>query len=90
MAEFLVSILATWRLTSLLVYEDGPEGVFYIARAVSDALNGPLRCFWCSSVWTAAFVAFMVGGRKGWLVRALALSGGAIVLDGVNTRLNSP
>ena len=90
MTKLLVGILAAWRLTSLLVYEDGPEGVFYITRAVSQVLNGPLFCFWCTSVWAAAFVAFLVGGRKGWLVRALALSGGAIVLDGVNTRLNSP
>lgn len=88
--NLLTSILATWRLTSLLVYEDGPEGVFYIARAVSDVLNGPLFCFWCCSVWTAAFVAFLSGGRRGWLVRLLALSAGAIVLDGVNTRVNSP
>jgi hypothetical protein len=91
--NLLISILATWRLTSLLVYEEGPAAIFAKTRAASKAVNGPLECFWCASVWTAAFVALLSGGRRGWLVRALALSAGAagaIMLDGVNTRINSP
>ena len=83
-------ILATWRLTALLTYEDGPAGIFHIARAVSGHLGGPLDCFWCASVWVAAFVAFLAGGRRGWLTRLLALSAGAIVIDTVMTKVNSP
>ena len=84
------TILATWRLTALLTYEDGPAGIFHIARAVSGRLGGPLDCFWCASVWAAAFVALMTGGRRGWFARLLALSAGAIVVDSAMTKINAP
>lgn len=90
MLPFLVQFLATWRLTSLLTYEDGPGGIFHIARAVSHRYGGPLDCFWCSSVWAGALVAALSGERRGWLTRLLALSAGACFLDATMTRLNSP
>ena len=82
-------ILATWRLTVLLVYEEGPSGIFHIARAISRRYNGPLDCFWCASVWAAGLIALLAGGRRGWLVRLLGLSAGAIVVDAAMTKANS-
>ena len=87
--QFLVTILATWRLTTLLVYEEGPSGIFHIARAVSARLGGPLDCFWCASVRAAGLIALLAGGRRGWLVRMLGLSAGAIAVDAAMTKVNS-
>ena len=87
--KFLSAILATWRLTALLTYEEGPSGIFHIARAASNRLGGPLDCFWCASIWCAGLIAFLAGGR-GWLTRALALSAGAIIVDAAMTKVNSP
>lgn len=85
MTLFLLASLACWRLTSLLVYEDGPGDVFKKFRAwvVLPRLRGLLDCFWCVSVWAAvplAVLAWWPEGRfmvLGWL----AVSAGAIVLD---------
>lgn len=54
--------LAGWRAASLLVYEDGPWGLFYRLReAVAPPGDEPmgfwallLSCIWCCSVWTTA------------------------------------
>lgn len=62
--------LATWRLTSLLVYEAGPYellarfrrtiGVYYDERSRAQGRNEFARaftCAWCLSVWIGAAVA---------------------------------
>lgn len=86
--NFAVEVLATWRLTALLTYEDGPEGVFYVLRAVSEKLGGPLHCFWCTSVWAAAIVIMFI--RKPSLVHWLALSAAAIFAEEIKARLVMP
>lgn len=59
-----IGILATWRLTALLHYEDGPKGIFEKLRQRVRAfeekdgkpvtfLGGLISCFWCLSVWVA-------------------------------------
>lgn len=85
MTLFLVASLACWRLTSLLVYEDGPGDAFkrFRAWAAVPRLRGLLDCFWCVSVWAAvplAALAWWPDGRLmtlGWL----AVSTAAIVMD---------
>jgi hypothetical protein len=85
--------LATWRLSSLLVSEDGPFDVFvHVRRAVGAERPGELTglatlftCVWCMSVWIGALLAVAVttGGdtvRYGLL--ALSASTIAITLDG--------
>ena len=77
----ILATLAVWRLTSLLVYEDGPFGVFDRLR---DALlfRRLLGCFWCTSVWTAAIIVAMV--RLTFVDRIilwLAASAGAILIE---------
>lgn len=74
----LSKILAVWRLTSLLVNEEGPGGTLVVLQELSRRYGGPLECFWCTSVWVAGLFALRGKDR---LVRWLALSAGAICLD---------
>lgn len=69
---FLLGV-ATWRLSSMLVYEDGPWLAFWRLRrwsgieydknreklSVPDGklLSGILNCVWCCSVWTGIGIA---------------------------------
>lgn len=85
---FIIQALAVYRLTALLVYEDGPSGVFHALRAASKRLNGPLHCFWCTSVWAAAVIVLIA--RKPSLTRGLALSAAAIFLEELKMRLVMP
>jgi hypothetical protein len=83
---FLLGTLCVWRLTHLLVAEDGPWGI--IARLRTQAAGGfwggLLDCFYCLSLWIALPLALLVGTSA--LERLLlwpALSGGAILLERV-------
>jgi hypothetical protein len=88
----MIEILATWRLASLLVDEDGPFEVFAKLRdfvgVQYDAYSQPrgtnevskaLTCIWCTSVWTALFIAII--RRKVSIVNVLAWSAGAIFIS---------
>jgi hypothetical protein len=97
MLNFLISALAVWRISSLLVKEDGPGDVFAKLRNISgvkyneysvsygtNVIAKILLCVWCCSVWVAFFVALLdkpVNIRT--LLRALALSSSAIIIDEV-------
>jgi hypothetical protein len=54
--RFVLSILATWRITHLLAKEDGPADLVVRLRArFGSASAGKLMdCFNCLSVWVAA------------------------------------
>lgn len=56
---FLVSALATYRLSLLVSKEDGPAWVFRklrrVPKAGSSAREG-LSCPWCLSIWFSAVV----------------------------------
>jgi len=79
-----VGILCVWRVTHLLVVEDGPWGIMakLQRRAGSGFWAELLNCFYCLSLWTAAPLAYWLG--ESWRERLLlwpALSGGAILLQ---------
>lgn len=70
MYEIIVA-LATWRITSLIVREDGPYDIFAKFRkwigVYYDELNIPqgknviakgITCVWCASVWFSFAVSF--------------------------------
>ncbi len=77
-------ILATWRVTHLIVAEDGPWNVVarLRQRAGAGVLGQLMDCFYCASVWVAMPIAPWIAEE--WADRVvvwLALSGGAIVID---------
>lgn len=77
-------VLATWRLTHLLAYEDGPAMVVtrMRARAGDGTLGQALACFLCLSVWVAAPVAVLAARRPRDLpLTWMACSGGACLLE---------
>jgi hypothetical protein len=79
-----IGALATWRLTHLLVKEDGPGRVIVRLRArAGDGWAGELLdCFYCMSVWVAAPVAIAIAPRPRELpLTWLALSGAACLLE---------
>jgi len=83
-ARLVLASLATWRLTHLLVREDGPAEL--IAR-VRTALDGSpwgraLGCFYCTSLWVAAPLSLWVSVRSAdaWIAW-LALSAAACLVE---------
>lgn len=83
-ARIALALLATWRLTHLLVHEAGPARAFERLRAWGGAgfWGRLLSCFLCTSVWVAAPLALFVTAEPvAWFVTWLGLSGGAILLD---------
>jgi len=82
--KFIVAALATWRLTHLLVSEDGPGNVVVrVRRRLGDgALGRAMDCFWCLSIWIAIPAALFVTRQPLELVPTwLALSGVACLLE---------
>jgi len=96
MLSFLIASLAVWRMTVLLVREDGPGDLFTKIRNVAgikydelsrpyptNMLSGMLSCVWCCSVWVGFVVAlFEKPCNFSQLLRnSLALSASAIFID---------
>jgi hypothetical protein len=79
-----LAVLAVWRVTHLLVAEDGPWNMFAQLRRAAAAIRMErlASCFYCASVWIA--VPFALLAAHGWRAVAIcipALSGGAILLE---------
>jgi|SRR6185437_1574129 len=79
-----IGILATWRVTHLVVVEAGPWDVFgRIRRAAGHGVIAELfGCFYCFSLWVAAPLAYWLAST--WIHRLLlwpALSAGAVLLE---------
>lgn len=63
--DFVVYALAVWRISHMLVYEEGPVGIFAWMRGktgiVHDDQGVPIawpdhnvfRCLWCTSWWVS-------------------------------------
>lgn len=82
--EFVLGVLAVWRVTHLLHLEYGPFGVIAKARAITTrlSLGNLMDCFYCLSFWTALPVAAWLGAN--WPERVviwLACSAGAILIE---------
>lgn len=85
----LLGALAVWRLTHLLVAEDGPWDVIVRLRArLGDSAPGrAMDCFYCSSVWVSLPFAFMVADHwPGRVLSWLALSGAASLFEQATNR----
>ncbi len=82
--RFGVAALATWRLTHLLVREDGPADAIARTRERlgESQLGAMMDCFYCTSMWVAIPFAFYAAKKPaGRLAAWLALSGIACLID---------
>jgi hypothetical protein len=80
--RFVVAALATWRLTHLMVLEDGPFDVIARVRGALGRAGRVLDCFYCCSIWIAAPLALFVTRRPlVWLCVWPALSGVACIVQ---------
>ncbi len=94
--DVLILALATWRLTSLLVNEDGPFEVFAKLRHLcgvrldeqsctygTNWFAKGLACFWCCSSWCGIVwvIAYMLCKDSVWIALPFALSAGAIAIQ---------
>ena len=84
--KFALGALATWRITHLVAYEDGPWGVIAGLRkmAGSSVFGKLMDCFYCLSLWVSALGAVAIATKfKEGLLLWLGLSGAACLLDRV-------
>jgi hypothetical protein len=91
--RFVLATLATWRVTHLLVEEDGPADVVVglRRRAGSSWAGDLLDCFYCLSVWVAVpFTAGLAGRRRLDPVLCLAVSGAACLLEQATRPARAP
>lgn len=82
--RFVLAALASWRISFLLVREDGPGDVVRTLRerVGSGVLGRLLGCVKCTGVWTSIPFAFFVGGSAmELLVTWLALAGAIAIVD---------
>jgi hypothetical protein len=82
--KFALAVFATWRLTHLLVSEDGPGNIVARLRSLLPGaiMRALASCFGCLSLWVAIPFAFFVSARFLDIVVAwLALSGAAFLLE---------
>jgi hypothetical protein len=83
-ARFAIATLATWRLTHLIVFEDGPADLLVrLRRRAGHGFWGKLMdCFYCVSFWVAAPLAPTVSQQLTDAVLIwVALSGSACLLE---------
>jgi hypothetical protein len=92
--RFALCSLAAWRLTHLVVAEDGPWDIIVRLRVwLGESEAGrAMDCFYCSSVWLAIPFAFvMARDVSGCLLSWLAISGAASLLEqATNRETNRP
>jgi hypothetical protein len=91
--RFVLAALATWRVTHLLVAEDGPADVVVrLRRRAGFGWAGDvLDCFYCLSVWVAVpFTAGLTGRRRVDPLSCLAVSGAACLLEQATRRAEAP
>ena len=85
----MTALLAVWRVTHLVVVEDGPWDLLVKLRRVASAiaLERLVACFYCASVWVALGFALLITREwRALIVLVPALSGGAILLDRATDR----
>jgi hypothetical protein len=82
MIGLLIDGLAAWRVTVMLLYEDGPFGIIKKLRValcnVHPTVSDLFSCEWCLSVWVGLAVT-LLPFKDLW--RALAISTLVIRID---------
>lgn len=90
---FIISTLAVWRFTHLLVKEDGPFDIIVIIRKKTGTgfFGKMLDCFYCLSIWIALPIGIWLAHT--WLEKILfwlAISGAACLLEQATTKNDFP
>ena len=85
----LLCVLAVWRVTHLIVAEDGPWDLIFKLRVLfgNSEPGRAMDCFYCMSVWVAIPFTFLAAEH--WPARIiswLALSGAASLLEQATNR----
>ena len=81
---FVVSVLATWRITAQVAYESGPFRSLEALRRllVTIRLGRLVSCFHCLGFWLAALVALIVYRWEPPLILLwLALAGAVSIIE---------
>jgi hypothetical protein len=89
----ILGVLATWRLTHLLVVEDGPwHAMLLFRKRFSKSIIGDLLdCFYCSSMWVSIIFSVLLGQTlTDCFMLWLALSAAAILLENLSAWLSQP
>lgn len=84
MDRLIVAGLATWRLSSLLLYESGPLGVFMHLRSLAARTSFTTQlfsCMYCISIWVGLLCAVLMVSDLWVALLPFALSGIAIGVD---------
>lgn len=89
--DLLIIALATWRVATMAVNEQGPFDVFARLRTLPYPIGsdtertGVLDCVACFSVWTAAAMVglWLIGYAGAVIVVAFAVSGAAMLVEGI-------
>ena len=85
--DLIVFGLATWRISTMLINEDGPFDVFFRIREWTgdEGFFADLfSCVWCMSVWVAIFLILSAIMNKTitlYLMLPFALSAIAVILE---------
>lgn len=82
--DFLILTLAVWRVSNLIVNEDGPFQMLAKFRQGAVKVTHLFECVFCLSVWLGLIAAIAYYLFPFWAVAValpFALSGGAIVAD---------
>lgn len=99
MITILLMPFAVWRITSLLVFEEGPFGILDAFRHEigirydehsnkygKNVVADAFSCFWCASIWIGFFWAGMYllfPEATLWIELPFATSAAAILIDGL-------
>jgi hypothetical protein len=88
--EFVLAVLALWRVTHLISAEDGPfNAIARLRKAAGRGFWGSLLdCFYCLSLWIAIPLALWLGSSwKQRVIVWLALSAAAILINRIADRI---
>lgn len=91
---FVISALATYRLSLMLSGEEGPLAIFAKMRRKVPPKTNPgrgIRCLWCWSIWIAGVITIFLWWRLelSWIdapIYWLSVSGAAIAINQTFTK----
>jgi hypothetical protein len=79
----LLTVLAVWRLTALIAYEDGPFGLLVMLRRglVRIGLGRLVGCFYCLSIWTSCAAILVFPFSRATPLVVLGVAGAVAIIE---------